>query len=210
MQHKFQFYHDHVKEKFPVFFRVANYYRNKRFQVFRDELNINGSMKILDIGGAFDFWKELFEFKNVTLLNIKKEQENERIKSVQYDGEKLPFPLNEFDVIFSNSTIEHIGDLRAQKKFAAEIISSGKKYFVQTPSFWFPYEPHAHIPFFQFLPDPLKIFANKIINKSTYSIEELLTIRLLSKKDIWKLFPNARIMTERFFSLPKSYYIIGG
>ena len=208
MQHKFQ--PEYVKEKFPIFFRVGNYFRSKRLQVFKKELNINGSMKILDIGGAFDFWRELFEYKNVTLLNIQKEQENERIKSVQYDGVNLPFPLTEFDVIFSNSTIEHVGDLKAQKKFAAEITGSGKKYFVQVPSFWFPYEPHAHIPFFQFLPDALKIFLNKVINKSTYSIEELLTIRLLSKKDIKELFPNARIITERFFSLPKSYYIIGG
>jgi len=43
--------------------------------------------------------------------------------------------------------------------------------------------------------------------KSNYPIEELLSIRLLTKKELKYLFPDATIITERMFLLPKSYYV---
>ena len=119
----------------------------------------------------------------------------------------MPFKDNEFDVVFSNSVIEHVGDFWDQKLFAAEVQRVSKRYFLQTPSFWFPYEPHAMIPFFQFLPSNLKMWLRLVYPKSTYPIEELLSIRLLTKKELKYLFPYATIITERMFLLPKSYYI---
>ncbi len=123
-------------------------------------------------------------------------------------GERFPFKDKEFNVIFSNSTIEHVGDFWDQKLFSSEIQRVGKKYFVQTPSFWFPYEPHAMIPFYQFVPANIKMLLSKICPRSTYPIEELLSIRLLTKKELKYLFPNDRIITERIFLLPKSYFIV--
>jgi ubiquinone/menaquinone biosynthesis C-methylase UbiE len=171
-------------------------------------MNISGSEKILDVGGECYFWKPLEFIKDVTLLNLHKAEESERIKSVVYDGGRLPFEDKSFDIVFSNSTIEHVGDFKQQKLFANEIERVAKRHFVQTPSYWFVYEPHAQIPFFQFLTDNLKKKVGRYFNKSTYSIEELLTIRLLKKSQIRILFPQSIIVTERFLSLPKSYYII--
>ena len=134
--------------------------------------------------------------------------ENERIKSVDYDGTTFPFGDNTFDVVFSNSTIEHVGDLNKQKLFALEVERVGQKHFIQVPSYWFIFEPHAQIPFFQFMPDNLKKIVVNIYNRSTYSVEELVSIRLLKKSEIKSLFPHSRIVTERFLFMPKSYYII--
>lgn len=52
------------------------------------------------------------------------------------------FQDNEFDAVFSNSVIEHVGDYEAQRQMANEIMRVGKRYFVQTPNFYFPIEPH--------------------------------------------------------------------
>ena len=89
---------------------------------------------------------------------------------------------NEFDIVFSNSVIEHVGDFWKQKLFSSEIQRVGKRYFVQTPSFWFPYEPHTLIPFYQFFPVNIKMLLRQVYPKSTYPVEELLSISLLTKK----------------------------
>jgi len=130
------------------------------------------------------------------------------IKSIEYDGTILPFDDNTFDIVFSNSTIEHVGDLNKQKLFAMEVERVGRKHFIQVPSYWFIFEPHAQIPFFQFLPNYFKKLVLNVYNRSTYSVDELVSIRLLKKSEIKSLFPGSKIVTERFFLMPKSYYII--
>ena len=198
----------HVKSRFPLFYNVSSYFRKKRIRYFIEELNINGSEKILDIGGEFYFWEQLEFIKDITLINLHKSKENERIKSIEYDGTTLPFDDNTFDIVFSNSTIEHVGDFNKQKLFALEVERVGRKHFIQVPSYWFIFEPHAQIPFFQFLPDSLKKAVITYYNRSTYSVEELVSIRLLKKSEIKSLFPHSKIVTERFCLMPKSYYII--
>ena len=205
----YQLQTDNIKKKYPLFFKVANYFRNKRYSIFRDLFQVNNNSKILDVGGTFEFWNAITDMKNITILNITKSESNERITSVVYAGGIFPFADKYFDVVFSNSVIEHVGDFYDQINFANEVQRCGNGYFVQVPSYWFPYEPHAQIPFYQFMPAPMKIVLRKIIKRSEYPIEELLSIRLLTKSEIRILFPKANIITERFFGLPKSYYIIG-
>ncbi len=101
-----------------------------------------------------------------------------------------------------------MGDFWNQKLFSLEIQRVGKRYFLQTPSFWFPYEPHAMILFYQFFSANIKMLLNKTFHRSPYPIEELLSVRLLTKKELKYLFPNDRIITERMFLLPKSYFIV--
>jgi len=136
-----------VKKKYLVYYKIANYYRNKRFNFFLKVMNVNKNSRILDVGGTFDFWEDL-DFENVTLLNIIPQKSNFKIKAIIYGGGCFPFDDFEFDVVFSNSVIEHLGDFLDQKLFATEVQRVSKRYFLQTPSFWFPYEPHAIMPFF--------------------------------------------------------------
>lgn len=199
----------HVKNRFPLFYRVSSYFRRKRMKCFLEELEIRGNEKILDVGGEFYFWEPLTYIRDVTLLNLHRSGENERIKSIEYGGTFFPFKDGAFDIVFSNSTIEHVGDLNSQKLFASEVRRVARKYFIQVPSYWFFYEPHAQIPFFQFLSERLKRLARRLITKSPYTIEELLQIRLLKKTDIKLMFPDSKIITERFLFMPKSYFIIG-
>ena len=58
---------------------------------------------------------------------------------VEGDGRNLSnFGDKTFDIAHSNSVLEHVGNWEDMHRFAGEIARVGRKYFVQTPSFWFP------------------------------------------------------------------------
>lgn len=63
----------------------------------------------------------------------------------------LPFADGEFDLAYCSSVIEHVapGDRAA---FAAELRRVARGWYVQTPAFSFPIEPHALLPFAHWLP----------------------------------------------------------
>jgi ubiquinone/menaquinone biosynthesis C-methylase UbiE len=124
---------------------VSNRFRRKRFRYFKELIkDLPKPVKILDVGGTQSFW-ELMGFTSpaeasITILN------NENIsitlpnfKFVQGNAADMRmFRDSEFDVVFSNSVIEHLGNIENQRKMAREIIRTGKKYFVQTPNYYFP------------------------------------------------------------------------
>jgi len=57
----------------------------------------------------------------------------------------------EFDLVFSNSVIEHVGDFERMRQFVHEARRVAKSYWIQTPSKWFPIEPHCGMPFWWLL-----------------------------------------------------------
>ena len=80
------------------------------------------------------------------------------------DGCRLPFPDKSFDVVFSNSVIEHLGDPRKHEQYAREIARVGVRYFVQTPNRWFPIEPHLLTPLVHFLPRDVAAAVDRAIH----------------------------------------------
>ena len=71
---------------------------------------------------------------------------------VQGDGCDLQYADGEFDICFSNSTIEHLHTYGNQQRFAAEVRRVGQSYYVQTPARSFPFEPHWLGFFIHWLP----------------------------------------------------------
>jgi len=66
---------------------------------------------------------------------------------VTYPGGDFPFDDRQFDWVFSNAVIEHVGDDDAQLKFLNEMLRVGKNVFFTTPNKFFPVETHTHVPF---------------------------------------------------------------
>ena len=198
--------------------------RKKRFSVFKQlvDYDINKNISILDVGGTEKYWERMdFNKPNVhiTLLNLNESKKNDNFKSVSGDARNMSnYKDGSFDVIHSNSVIEHVGSFSDQEKMANEIQRVGKSYFLQTPNYYFPIEPHFLFVGFQFMPLKLRAFLIRHFNLGWYnkvsdyhkSIMKVKSIRLLSKKELKKLFPNAKIYKEKMFGLTKSFIIYDG
>lgn len=154
---------------------LARRFREKRMRYFEQEffraafgdaLNNDPSriIRILDIGGTYDFWNALaFRYLNrceITLLNLEKRGNGESMPNVRFMAGNATdlsvFGDGTFDLVFSNSCIEHIGRFPEWRKMADGMRRVGSHYFLQTPNRHFPLEPHFMFPFFQFLPLPVR------------------------------------------------------
>ena len=205
---------------------LGNKFRRKRIQIFKKYLkDINlSTINILDVGGTPVFWNNMRldkdKFKlNITLLNLDVLNQNyNSFTYVQGDARDMfLFTSKQFDLVFSNSVIEHVAGHNGvtfadQKKMADEILRVSKRFYVQTPNYWFPFEPHFLCPFFQYFPIYFKALLlrnfnlgwyNKIKNKDE-SIRIAKSIRLLTLKEMNSLFPNSSTYKEYFFGFIKS------
>ena len=121
---------------------IVRHFRSRRMRRFEQEFSITGQTRILDVGGTPLNWRLLSAQPQITILNTTRESVDARFTWVWGDGRILPFRDQSFDIVFSNSVIEHVGDTSSQQRFAAEIARVGKAYWVQTPNRLFPIEPH--------------------------------------------------------------------
>jgi ubiquinone/menaquinone biosynthesis C-methylase UbiE len=133
--------------------------------------------------------------------------------SVKGDARNLSeYKDKEFDIVFSNSVIEHLFTKENQKKMADEIRRVGKNYYVQTPNFYFPIEPHWLFPCFQFLPYNMRVFLTRHFNLGNYpksstkekAMQRVDEVKLLSEKEMKQLFPDGKVYREKFIGMTKS------
>jgi SAM-dependent methyltransferase len=73
--------------------------------------------------------------------------ENPEKRFVTYDGKRFPFDDGEFEWVFSNAVIEHVGGFDEQVHFAKEMIRTGRNVFFTTPNRYFPVEAHTNVLF---------------------------------------------------------------
>jgi len=63
------------------------------------------------------------------------------------DGLNLPFDDGQFDLVYSNAVIEHVGLEPEQRRFLAEHARVGKYWIATTPNKAFPVESHSNTLF---------------------------------------------------------------
>jgi SAM-dependent methyltransferase len=112
----------------------------------------------------------------------------------------LPFADDEFDLVYSSSVIEHIPPAQ-RNAFATEVRRVGRGWFVQTPAFSFPIEPHALLPFAHWLPPAVRRPYWRLGAAGAW--EE---ISLLSRREMEALFGLA--LPERVGPLVKSWVCV--
>ncbi|WP_439394138.1 class I SAM-dependent methyltransferase [Bradyrhizobium sp. PMVTL-01] len=194
-----------------------NHFRRRRFARFIrlvDEIIAHkGKCHIADVGGRWEPW-EAFKDEliprnvRITVLDLEKHEFSDtRFDSVVVDARDMAgIDDNSFDVVHSNSVIEHVGRWPDQKRMAREICRIAPRHFVQTPNFWFPIEPHYRLPFIHWMPEIVRLkmvqtskcgFYQKAANvDEAYSIIE--DARLLDAQSMAALFPQSKIVRERF------------
>jgi hypothetical protein len=179
-------------------------------------------VNVLDVGGTPRYWREMgFADPDVTVtvLNLTREPGEHDLHQVEGDVRSMTqFSDGQFDVVYSNSAIEHVGTSADQRAMATEVRRVGRRYFVQTPNLWFPLEPHFIVPGFQFLPLDWRIrlvqrFKLGHIDRHPdrgQAERVVRSIRLLTAEDLRSLFPDAMLHRERIFGLTKSLMVLGG
>ena len=195
-------------------------FRRKRMLRFMRTFNFSAETKILDIGGTPYNWLLVSCPAQITLLNIKipnpLPELPANITYIQGDGTDLHFQDNTFDIVFSNSVIEHLFNFENQEKFAAEALRVGRQVWIQTPSRTFFFEPHFLTPFFHFLPKELqsKLARNFTVwgwimrPTDSYAKNMVREIKLLTFSEFQVLFPDCFIQKEMFFWMTKSFVAI--
>jgi SAM-dependent methyltransferase len=192
---------------------IFRYFRPKRMRTFWKRFGLTPHTRVLDVGG-FEFnWLLLPELPQLTIINLS--TPSERHPGVTWlvaDGRYLPFKDKTFEIVYSNSVIEHLSNRENQHLFASECRRVGAHYYVQTPNKWFPIEPHLLAPFVHWLPKPaqrrlLRHFTiwGLLTKPSQQRCDELLEeICLLDDQALRRLFPDAEIWRERMLGLTKS------
>jgi hypothetical protein len=103
-------------------------------------------------------------------------------------GRALPFRDHQFDIVFSNAVLEHVGSRRAQREFISEVCRIAKNYFITTPNRWFPVEHHTGLPLLHHLPAPL---FRKLIGNTRYRYwADEANLNLLDTRELRQLFPD--------------------
>lgn len=199
--------------------------RRRRFKLFeRLAETLPRPLHLLDIGGTPSFWElqgwhERSDVQ-ITLINIApKISRHPNIESRLGDATDLAdFADDSFDIAFSNSVIEHVFTLDNQSAMASEIQRVARNYFVQTPNYWFPMEPHFHIPGWQWMPRSIRVALLRRWRcgwrgpcpdreRASELVDE---VRLMTRSELEQLFPGATIVAEKFAGLVKSWIVHKG
>jgi SAM-dependent methyltransferase len=181
--------------------------RRRKLALFLDELRPTPETTVLDVGAdelgfgegdgcrTLNFFEELYPWPDrITALGLDEgagfRARYPRIRFVQGDACALPFGDGEFDIVFSNAVIEHVGGRERQRRFVTEALRVGRSVFITTPNRRFPVEVHTRLPVVHWLPDPAAHAVYGALGKD-FAKE----LHLLSRRELTSLFPGrARIV----------------
>lgn len=194
---------------------VAERMRRRRWTRLLQEFPTLADMRVLDLGGTTGWWDRApVRPRCVTVINLKEPGEPRPwCRPIQGDACEAPALVDgeEFDLVFSNSLIEHLGGHLPRERFAEAARTLAPRYSVQTPYRYFPVEPHWIFPGMQFLPLRARAWlAPRWPLGHTYrwsaddARDEVMFTHLLSVTEMRSYFPDATIRWERIGGVPKS------
>jgi hypothetical protein len=173
-------------------------------------------MSVIDLGGRVITWlRAPVRPKHVHVINM----EPSRVdipEWAEFDvGDACALPAHvarrRYDLVFSNSLIEHVGGHERRERFADTVRQLSDAYWVQTPYRYFPVEPHWMAPGAQFLPVAMRA---QVVRRWPLSyrrgqpqetaLQAALEIELLDRSQLRYYFPDSLIRTETVFGIPKS------
>jgi SAM-dependent methyltransferase len=176
--------------------------RRRKLQLLLDELQPTSETSVLDVGadevgfgegqgcGTLNYFEEHYPWpERVTALGL---QDGEGFRArypdipyVQGDACALPFADGEFDIVFSNAVIEHVGGHERQRQFVSEALRVGRRVFITTPNRRFPVEVHTRLPLVHWFPDAIAHRAYRAAGR-----EFATDVHLLTRSSLASLFPG--------------------
>ncbi|HET6417712.1 MAG TPA: class I SAM-dependent methyltransferase [Polyangiales bacterium] len=189
--------------------------RKRRMKIFAEVMALSPGTRILDLGGQPGAWRNVVVPLDLTILNLpgvaeaSVELPQHRVRYVEGDAcNVVQFDRGDFDILHSNSVIEHLGPEENQEAFASEVKRLSRRYWVQTSSEWFPIEPHCGMPFWWFYPEPARQwFIRRWSQQVPRWAEMIAGTRLVTKKRLQSLFPETSSYVEWSYGFPKSYVV---
>ena len=192
-------------------------FRLRRMARFLELFAPDRTQPILDAGGSPEQWIDIGYDGPIVFLNVQRDDDWPDLPPgctfLEGDGRAMPFADGEFDIVFSNSVIEHVGDLDDQRRFATEVRRVGRRWWVQAPNRRFLIEPHVRFPGYQWLPSPLQHAVVASWPFIHHRHDHLTTdeawaamrgTRLPTVGEMRDHFPDGVIWRERAFGLTKS------
>lgn len=186
--------------------------RQEKFRLFVKLLNPTPRTRILNVGASgpnFAFaeqFESLYPYRGqVTGGGISMSEVRDYRRSfpgvmpLVFNGCALPFPNASFDVVYSNAVIEHLPDHQAQQRFAAEVARVGRGWFVTTPNWWYPIEPHYHLPLVQLLPLGWQRTLVSRLGRTPYE-----HLNLLTRHQLRRLFSDGDVIGCRVTFYPET------
>lgn len=190
--------------------------RLRRWEQFVGRFPDIAQLSVLDLGGTVDAWlRAPIRPAHVHLVNLEAfpAQIPSWIEADQADVCDLPGWISQrsYDLVFSNSVIEHLGGHVMRRRFAQAVQTLGPRYWVQTPYRYFPLEPHFLGPGFQFVPIALRgplirrwPLVHSPIGDLSEAVEVALTTELLGKVEMRHYFSGAELLTDKVAGVTKS------
>jgi SAM-dependent methyltransferase len=177
---------------------LAKRARARRLEQFVRLAGIDPTTRIVDVGCGSLGLRALAPDLDITGVDI--------IDRPEYPGPfvradvtvRLPFADDEFDLAYSSSVIEHVPP-EGRARFADEVRRVARGWYVQTPAFEFPIEPHALLPIAHWLPPRLRQRYWRV-GATGLDPQE---IHLMRRQDFEALFGPAS--PERFGPFTKSW-----
>jgi SAM-dependent methyltransferase len=183
--------------------RVAGRARARRHERFRALTGAGAGTRILDLGCGTLGLRALEPGLDITGVDI--------VDRPGYPGPfvradatvRLPFADGEFDLVYSSSVVEHVRP-QDRRPFAAEILRVGRAWWVQTPAYSFPVEPHALLPFAHWLPPRVRRPYWRLGVAGGWE-----DVALLRRGELAALFPGGDVVAERLGPVAKSWIAVG-
>jgi hypothetical protein len=194
---------------------LAERLRRRRWAILLRHIPNLQDLRVVDLGGTGHWWNNAPVVpRHVTVVNLYEADLGPPIvRTVEGDALHADELLKgeEFDIVFSNSLIEHLGGHAARRQFAAVVSELAASYVIQTPYRYFPVEPHWIFPAFQFLPiaarswlAPRWPLGHTRGWDAKAATNEVMSTELLSVAEMRDYFPDGKIVWERVAGLPKS------
>ena len=193
--------------------------RRRRWKLILRHVPRLSELRVVDLGGTSLWWSRApVRPRHVTVVNLYEPGEGGAgVSAIEGDALRADELLRgeSFDLVFSNSLIEHLGSDAARRRLADVVASLATGYLVQTPYRYFPVEPHWMFPGFQFLPASVREYiaprwplGHTHGWDASHAAEEVTSIELLTASQMREYFPDAHLVWERVLGLPKSMIAI--